>query len=94
MSDKSTPMDLEQAKKNPAESFKRPADVLERQDLTRQEKIELLRQWEYDTLQLQVATDENMPPMAGRQTSLAEVRQALESLGAAHEQDTGGTKFG
>lgn len=94
MSGKLKSIDVEQARKNPTEWFEHPAEVLEQPGLGKQEKIEILRQWEYDTLQLQVATEENMPPMAGKQTSLAEVREALESLGVTHEQDTGGSKFG
>ena len=45
---------------NPALVFLGPEDVLQRDELTREQKIEVLRRWKFDALQLQVAEEENM----------------------------------
>jgi hypothetical protein len=72
-------MDLEKALYNPAAYFKTPAALL-RSDLSREQKIEALRRWEYDARLLQVAEEENMP---GPQPDLlGDILNALNSLGA------------
>jgi hypothetical protein len=86
--------DFERAIKNPADVFDRPSEVLDREDLTREQKSKILHQWEYDALQREVATEENMPPSSGGGPALAEIRQALEALGETGESHPGGTKFG
>ena len=55
-------IDLDRALKDPASVFERPSQVLDGKDLKREQKIKILRQWEYDALQREVATEENMPP--------------------------------
>ena len=45
---------------DPALVFRGPEDVLKRDELTREQKIEVLRRWKFDALQLQVAEEENM----------------------------------
>ncbi len=64
---------------NPALVFLGPEDVLQRDELTREQKIEVLRRWEFDALQLQVAEEENM---GSEQPSdiLDRVLQALHAL--------------
>ena len=66
---------------NPALVFLGPEDVLQRDELTREQKIEVLRRWKFDALQLQVAEEENM---GGEQPSdiLDRVLQALHALSA------------
>ena len=75
-------IDLRQALLNPAVVFLGPEDVLERDDLTREQKIEVLRRWKFDALQLQVADEENM---RSEQSSdlLDRVLQSLHSLNAS-----------
>ena len=74
-------IDLRKAMLNPALVFLGPEDVLKRDELTREQKIEILRRWKFDALQLQVAEEENM---GSEQLSdiLDRVLQALHALNA------------
>ena len=54
-------MDFEKAKLNPAAVFKSPQDVVSSQELSREQKIEILRQWEQDATLMEVAEEEGMP---------------------------------
>ena len=74
-------IDLRKAMLNPALVFLGPEDVLQRDELTREQKIEVLRRWKFDALQLQVAEEENM---GSEQPSdiLDRVLQALHALNA------------
>jgi hypothetical protein len=71
-------MDFEQAKLNPAAFFKSPQEVVSSQELAREQKIEILRQWEQDARLMEVADEENMP---GPQPKLLQpIRDALHAL--------------
>jgi len=73
-------------------AFDRPRDILDRRDLSAEDKIKLLKEWELDLRQLQVASEENMAADASVGATaelLQECRLALASLGAA-EADGGG----
>ena len=72
-------IDIRKAMLNPALVFLGPEDVLQRDELTREQKIEVLRRWKFDALQLQVAEEENM---GSEQPSdiLDRVLQALHAL--------------
>jgi hypothetical protein len=59
-----------------------PASVLDRGDLSRDEKVELLHQWEFDLREGMVAEDENMPATEPLRVSLDEILDALRALGA------------
>ena len=74
-------INLEKAMLNPTLVFRSPEDVLQRDELTRVQKIKILRRWKFDALQLQVAEEENM---GGEQSSdiLDRVLQALNALNA------------
>ena len=74
-------IDLRNAMLDPALVFRGPEEVLKRDDLAREQKIEILRRWKFDALQLQVAEDENM---GSEQPSdiLDRVLQALHALNA------------
>lgn len=87
-------MDLERAMTDPARYFKQPAEVVEHEQLTREQKLKILRQWEYDALQREVATEENMPASTHGRASLADIRKAMESLGDGGDSHPGSTKFG
>ncbi len=52
--------DIEKAMLNPTTVFRTPDEVLLREDLSREQKIEILRRWAYDARQLEVAEEENM----------------------------------
>ncbi len=71
-------MDLENALLNPAKVFAHPRDVLKEASLTREQKVKVLKHWEYEALELEVAEEENM---AGDSPSLlSDVLDALHRL--------------
>jgi len=72
-------MNLKQAMDDPSSVFGAPADVVRSEDVSREQKIQILRRWEYEARTLEVAQDENM--MGGATSRLAEVLDALHSLG-------------
>lgn len=47
--------------KDPSDAFHDPTEVLVQARLTRDEKVQILKQWRYDLFQMQVASDENLP---------------------------------
>ena len=51
-------IDLKKAMFDPARVFKEPQNVVACDELTRAQKIEILRRWEYDARQLEVAEEE------------------------------------
>lgn len=59
--------------------FATPAALAEAKDLTREQKLALLRQWEYDLHLLQVATEENMTGDAPPGTNAEKIRQVHEA---------------
>jgi len=75
-------IDVEKALTDPSAMFKKPQDVVEKKDLSREQKIEILRRWEYDARELQVADEEGMSPDVPQPTALDAVLKALRSLGA------------
>ena len=54
-------MDFEKAQLNPTAVFKSPEEVVSSQELSRQQKIEILRRWEQDATLMEVAEEEGMP---------------------------------
>ena len=71
-------MDFEKAKLNPAAVFKSPQEVVSIQELSREQKIEILQQWEQDARSMEVAEEESMP---GPQPKLLQpIRDALHAL--------------
>jgi len=78
-------IDVKQAMLNPTSVFKDPMDVVADENLSRDQKVEILHRWEYDARQLEVAEEEagmavRLPDMFDR------VVQALHTLGV--ERDT------
>ncbi len=78
-------IDVKKAMLDPTMVFKDPNEVVANDELNRDQKIEILRRWEYDARQLEVAEEEagmgvRRPEMLGR------VFQALHTLGV--ERDT------
>ena len=53
-------MDFKKAKLNPAAVFKSPQEVVSSQELSREQQIEILRQWEQDAMSMEVADEESM----------------------------------
>ena len=73
-------IDFQKALRDPSAVFQSPHDVVQRVELSREKKIEVLRRWEFDALELQVAEEENMP--STQESALDEVLAALRELGA------------
>jgi hypothetical protein len=78
--------------------FERPRDILESHDLSPEQKIKLLKEWEFDLRELQVASEENMTGDNASGTTaelLRECRLTLGRLGAADgDSRTAPTKQG
>lgn len=80
-------MDIDQAMLSPGSVFATPAEVCNSPALTPAQKIEILRRWEYDALELQVAAEENMAGgedmSQGEDVALEDILAALHQLGAS-----------
>jgi hypothetical protein len=59
-----------------------PQAVVRSSDMSREQKIELLREWEQDLREEMVAEEENMPNPRPLASTLEEVLAALRALGA------------
>lgn len=79
---------------DPALVFSMPGDVVSDESIPDEKKIEILRRWEYDAREIQVADEEGFGnPSSGK--LLDEVIEALHALGAAPElEHTPPTKQG
>jgi hypothetical protein len=77
--------DVKKAMLDPTAVFQTPSEVLAQTDLSRQEKIEVLRRWEYDARELEVAEEENMQGV--QPDILDEIYRALHDLDADLDPD-------
>ena len=77
---------------DPSRHFETPAQVVEHDGLTPEQKVAVLRQWEVDAREMQVAEEENMG--GGESGLLTDVTRALEALGAPPLHSNGGAKHG
>lgn len=84
--------EIETALIDPSGVFDRPEAVLSRKDIDRNTKIEILRRWEYDAREMQVAEEENMA--GGESDLLDRVLKALNRLQPADSDKKGPTKHG
>jgi hypothetical protein len=68
--------------------FKTPRAILEATDLDRQQKIDLLKQWDTDLRLLMVASDENMTGNVPGRTAelLREVLRCLNALDVGEDR--------
>ncbi len=81
-------MKLEEILQDPTAVFDSPSDVLEAKELTREEKIDVLHQWEDDAKLLQIAEGEGMEARGNSAAeTLQEVLAALKSLGSESGAD-------
>lgn len=84
-------VNLQEALRDPASVFATPEEVAAHPGLAPEQKIEILRLWEYDAAEAEVATEEGMP--GGNGDLLRRILLALEGLGAASETgESGPTK--
>ncbi len=79
-------IDVTKAMLDPTMVFNEPKDVVASNELTLDQKIEILRRWEYDARQLEVAEEEagmtvRRPEMFDR------VLEALHTLGAKRDTE-------
>lgn len=79
-------VDIEKALLDPSSVFSVPQDVLSAEGLTREQKIEILKRWEYDARELEVATEENMP--GSNSSCLQDIINALDELGYDPDLDS------
>ncbi len=85
-------IDVKKAMLDPTMVFKDPKEVVATAELTRDQKIEILRRWEYDAHQLEVAEEEAGMGVL-RPEMLDLVLQALHTLGVVRDtQHTPPTK--
>lgn len=78
--------DIKKAMLDPTKVFKDPCEVVADLELTRNQKIEILRRWEFDAHELEVAEEEAgmtvlHPEMFDR------IVQALHTLGAKRDTE-------
>jgi hypothetical protein len=72
---------LKQALVNPAAVFAAPNEVVFNPALSRKQKIDVLRRWEYDARLLQVADEESEKSMVdASEELLSEILEALHEL--------------
>lgn len=87
-------INLKQALLDPSSLFDSPQSVLVNDELTNQQKVEILKNWESDLRVIMVAEEENMQGKDVLKT-FEGIRDALHSLGAIiHPEDTPPTKEG
>lgn len=90
-SSRQTAVDMEQALLDPASAFDAPEAVLLCETLSKQQKIEILRRWEYDASEAAVATEEGMPD--GENDLVHRILAALHRLaGEIDVEQVGPTK--
>ena len=70
--------------RDPAAQFRDPDELLQHTGLSESEKLEALESWQADLIELQTATEENMPAsdeaFGKTATKLAKVRNAIRAL--------------
>ena len=71
-------LDYEAALRDPAAHFAGPQAVIDAAGLTAEQKIAVLRRWEYDESEMAVATEEGMP--GGENSVLQAITAALAVL--------------
>ena len=75
--------DYRRALKDPESVFGAPEEVLKHETFSKEQKIEILRRWEYDASELEVAEEEGM-----RNDTPSKLRDILLAL----DELTGGTE--
>jgi len=80
-----SPVDVQRALLDPGAVFTSPREVLQSDELSREQKIEILRRWEYDAAGYAVALEEGMP--GGEDDLQRQILLALEQLGASTDTE-------
>jgi len=71
--------------RDPSSAFETPHDVVLDKNLNREQKIQILRSWEYDARELEVAEEESM--ISNQPDLLRRVKKALSELDASGDPD-------
>ena len=71
-------IDYDKALLDPADVFETPEEVLQHAELSKAQKVEILRRWEYDASEVAVAEEEGM--QGDKPLMLRRVMLALEEL--------------
>jgi len=87
-----TQSDFEKALKDPTLVYHSPAEVLADNQLNDKQRLEILKRWEQDARELDVAQDEGMT--GGESSILDDVLEAMETLGGVSESAEAPTKQG
>jgi hypothetical protein len=85
------PAQFDNALTDVSKMFAHPREIIGSEDLSQQQKVKLLRQWELDLRENLVASEENMtaPNPEGHSAELLRgVRRALIDLGADHTDES------
>jgi len=77
--------DFKRAMRDPKSCFKEPKNVVTDKELSKEEKIKILKQWEYDAREQSVAEEENMPTGPEETFMLRRIVEALHELGVQSE---------
>ncbi|MEL0438033.1 hypothetical protein [Phycobacter sp. K97] len=80
-----TESDMEQCLRDTSAMYRTPGEILTNRHLTKAQKIEILRRWEYDACEVSVAEDEGMAGQDGE--LLREILLALETLVGSLDSD-------
>lgn len=77
-------IDYEKVLLDPASAFVSPEALLVDENFSPAQKIELLRRWEYDVCEMDVAQEEGMPVSVAEEDKnmLSRILEALDTLGA------------
>jgi hypothetical protein len=90
-SDRLSTLDLDKALLNPGSVFSSPQALLQHRELSKEQKIEILRRWAYDASEDEVALEEGMPD--GESDLLRTILVALDQLaGGIDMEQTGPSK--
>jgi len=74
---------VEDILRDPSAAFSDPIEVLCQGRLSRDDKVRILKQWRYDLVQLQTATDENLIGDPDNASRLEKIDDCLKQLAAA-----------
>ena len=89
--EKPVAIDIKKALRDPGSVFTSPEDLLRHDAYSKEQKIEILRRWDYDASELSVAVEEGMP--GGNDNLLQRIRRALHQVsGGVDMERTGPTK--
>jgi hypothetical protein len=71
-------IEIEAALRNPTGCFKEPQDVAEHPQLSREDKLAILRRWKEDALRLSASEAEGMG--GGEESMLGRVERAIQTV--------------